>query len=188
MHDNTLEYLPEPIAPEVEIDPLSLYSALEQVHDGRRPRGKRYQLALVLSLLLLGKLAGMRSLAAIAEWVRWRAAWLRQVLPDTRATFPCVATSSNVLQAVEAEQVIQVLAHLFTRLEAQRRCDEEPSRKARQPERESHRHVALDGKTLRGTLAHAAPDQQSQHVVTLYETQTGVVLAQQAAPNKANEI
>jgi len=57
MHDNTLEYLPEPIAPEVEIDPLSLYSALEQVHDRRKPRGKRYQLALVLSLLLLGKLA-----------------------------------------------------------------------------------------------------------------------------------
>lgn len=146
MHANTLEYLPEPIAPGVEIDPLSLYSALEHVHDGRKPRGKRYQLALVLSLLLMGKLAGMRSLAAIAEWVRWRADWLGQVLPSTRATFPCVATYSNVLQAVEAEQVVQVVVHFFTRLEAQRRCDEEPSRLVGQPEHEYHRQVALDGK------------------------------------------
>ena len=48
--------------------------------------------------------------------------------------------------------------------------------------------MALDGKTLRGTLAHAAPDQPSQHLVALYETQTGVVLAQQAVPDKGNEI
>ena len=54
--------------------------------------------------------------------------------------------------------------------------------------RAQHVQVALDGKTLRGTLAHAAPDQRSQHVVALYETQTGVVLAQQAVPDKGNEI
>ncbi len=44
------------------------------------------------------------------------------------------------------------------------------------------------GKTLRGTLGHAAPDQPSQHVVSLYETQTGIVLAQHAVPDKGNEI
>src|SRR5215831_16975026 len=188
MHYNTWKYLLEPAALEVEIDPLSLYHALEQVPDGRKPRGKRYGLALVLSLLVLGKLAGMRSLAAIAEWVRWRADWLDLVLPGTRGTFPCVATYSNVLQAIEAEQVTQVVAHLLTRLEAQRRCGEEPSRLVGQPERESHCQVALDGKTLRGTLAHAASDQPSYHLVALYETETGVVLAQQAVPDKGNEI
>jgi predicted transposase YbfD/YdcC len=130
----------------------------------------------------------MTTLTAIAEWVRWRADWLRQVLPDTRATFPCVATYSNALQTVEAEQVVQALAHFFTRLEAQRRCGKEPSRLVGQPARESHPQVALDGKTLRGTLGHAAPDQGSQHLVALYETQTGIVLDQQAVPDKANEI
>jgi hypothetical protein len=54
--------------------------------------------------------------------------------------------------------------------------------------RAQHVQVALDGKTLRGTLGHAAPDQQSVHLVTLYETQTGIVLAQQAVPDKSNEI
>jgi len=71
---------------------LARSHVFEQLTEGRHPRGKRYSLALVLSLLLVGKLAGMTTLTAIAEWVRWRADWLRQVLPGTRAQFPCPAT------------------------------------------------------------------------------------------------
>lgn len=48
--------------------------------------------------------------------------------------------------------------------------------------------MALDGKTLRGTLEHAATDQRSWHLVALYETQTGIVLAQQAVPDKSHEL
>ena len=188
MHYNMFSATLAPAECWQEIDALSLYHVFEQLTDERRPRGKRYSLALILSLLTVGKLAGMTTLTAVAEWVRWRADWLRQVLPGTRATFPCVATYSHALQAVEAEQVVQAIAHFFTRLEAQRRCGEEPSRLVGQPAREHHRQVALDGKTLRGTLGHAAPDQSSQHLVALYETQTGIVLDQQAVPDKANEI
>ena len=85
-------------------------------------------------LIVLGKLAGMTTLAAIAEWVRWRADWLRQVLPGAREQFPCAATYSNVLRAVDAEQVTQLLASWLTRLEAARRCGAEPSRLLTQPE------------------------------------------------------
>src|SRR5258706_332040 len=42
----------------LSIDPASLYSAFEQVRDGRKRKGKRYPLPLLLTLLLLGKLAG----------------------------------------------------------------------------------------------------------------------------------
>ena len=178
-----------PVEPWQEIDAWSLYHAFEQITDGRRPRRKRYSLALVLSLLILGKLAGMTTLTAIGEWVRWRADWLRQALPGTRQQFPCPATYSNVLRAVDADQVTQILASWLTRLEAARRCGEKPSRLLSQPEeRGQHVQVALDGKTLRGTLAHTAPDQGSQHMVALYETQTGIVLAQQAVPDKGNEM
>lgn len=189
MHYNTLSAALAAVEPEQEIDALSLYRVFEQITDERHPRGKRYSLALVLSLVILGKLAGMTTLTAIAEWVRWRADWLRQVLPATRAQFPCVATYSHVLRAVDAEQVTHLLASWLTRLEAVRRCGSEPSRLlAQSAAQEHHLQVALDGKTLRGTLAHTAPDQRSQHVVALYETQTGIVLAQQAVPNKGNEI
>lgn len=172
-----------------EIAVLSLYRALEQVSDHRHKRGVRYPLALVLSLVILGKLAGMTSLAGIAEWVYWRADQLKQMLPGTRASLPCASTYGKVLRQVEAEEVTRLMAAWLTRLSATRRCGSEPSRLRSQAEaREQHTHVALDGKTLRGTLAHTAPDQPGQHVVALYETQTGIVLAQQAVPDKGNEI
>lgn len=172
-----------------EIDALSLYRAFEQVSDHRQKRGVRYPLALILSLVVLGKLAGMTSLAGITEWVRWRADWLKAVLPLPRPSLPCASTYANVLRTVEAEEITRLLADWLTRLSAIRRCGEEPSRLLSQPEaREQHRHVVLDGKTLRGTLGHAASDQQSYHLVALYEAQTCIVLAQQAVPDKSNEI
>jgi hypothetical protein len=172
-----------------EIDALSLYRALEHISDQRHKRGVRYPLAVILSLVVLGKLAGMTSLAGIAEWVRLRADWLKVMLPLSRTSLPCACTYGNVLRKVDAEEVTQILADWLTRLSATRRCETEPSRLLSQLEaREQQVQVILDGKTLRGTLGHAASDQPSAHLVALYEAQTGVVLAQQAVPDKNNEI
>ncbi len=55
---------------EQQIDALSVYRACEQIEDGRHKRGMRYSVALIGALILLGKLAGMTSLAGIAQWVR----------------------------------------------------------------------------------------------------------------------
>ena len=76
----------------VEGDALSVYRALEQVQDRRHKRGVRYSVALIFTLILLGKVAGMTTPQAIAEWVRLRAKWLSEVLPLTRTSFPCAAT------------------------------------------------------------------------------------------------
>ncbi len=48
-------------------------------------------------------------------------------------------------------------------------------------------HIALDGKTLRGTQKHEAADQQKMHQVSLYETKTGVVLKEQVVKDKERE-
>jgi hypothetical protein len=48
--------------------------------------------------------------------------------------------------------------------------------------------VALDGKTLRGTLGHEAADQRKMHQLALYETQTGLVLKEQVVGDKENEL
>jgi len=50
-------------------DPASLYRAFEQVADGRKPKGKRYPLPLLLTLRMLGKLAGETSVNGILDWV-----------------------------------------------------------------------------------------------------------------------
>ena len=49
------------------IDPDSLYSAFERVRDGRKQKGKCYPLPLLLTLLMLGKLAGEAKINGIVD-------------------------------------------------------------------------------------------------------------------------
>src|SRR5512133_447353 len=97
----TLAEAMEQVGWDQQIDARSVYRACEHVEDKRQKRGRRYSVALILPLIMLGKLAGMTTLQAIAEWVRLQAGWLRVVLPCSRKTFPCAATYSNVLRAVD---------------------------------------------------------------------------------------
>ncbi len=159
-----------------EAELLSIYLAMQQLSDARRKQGKRYPLALVLTYLLVGKAAGETTLQAITEWIRLRGEWLPQVLPQAGPHFPCAATYSNVLRAVDPVQLNQVLMDLLTRV------------RAKQREEGEQRHVALDGKTLRGTQGHLPEDQQKMHQVSLYETHTGVVLKEQIVGKKENEL
>ncbi len=147
-----------------ESEALSVYQALEKLTDKRRAQGKRYSLALVLTCVLLAKMAGETTLQAVTEWVRLRSCWLQHVLPETRAQFPCAATYSKVLRRIDPEQINQVLMELLTRVRA-------VSRKKGEQE-----HVVLDGKTLRGTQGHLAKDQRKMHHLNLYEAKTGIVL------------
>jgi predicted transposase YbfD/YdcC len=173
----------------MEGDVLSVYRAFEQVQDGRPKRGVRARrVAVILTLIVLAKLAGMTTPGAIAEWVRLRAGWLRKGVPGTRESFPGAATSSNVLQALDAEQVNEVVTQLVTRGRAMKRCGDEPSRLLGQVEREEHGHGALDGKTLRGTRSPEAADQRKMHQLALSETGTGLVLKEQVVGDKENEL
>ena len=52
----------------LEVESASLYRAFEQVKDRRGKKGKRYPLALLLTLLFLGKMAGETKLEGIIDW------------------------------------------------------------------------------------------------------------------------
>jgi predicted transposase YbfD/YdcC len=159
-----------------ESEVFSVYQTMMTLTDTRGKKGKRYPLALVLTYVLLAKMAGETTLQAIADWIRYRGPWLHQVLPHTREKFPCVATYSNVLRAVDPDQVTQVLMDLLTRVRAEKRAKEE------------QRHVVLDGKTLRGTQGHLAKDQKKMHHVNYYEAKTGVVLKEHMVAEKEGEL
>jgi len=92
MNYSMLEEAMEQVQLPVEIDALSVYRAMEHIQDGRHKRGVRYSVALILTLILLAKVAGMTTRLSIAQWVRLRAKWLSEVLPITRTSFPCAAT------------------------------------------------------------------------------------------------
>src|SRR5574338_393460 len=72
----------------------SLHELLRQVPDYRAKRGRRYEAATVLVILLLAKLAGERTLSGIAHWARLRESWLKATLSLQR--LPCANTYAYV--------------------------------------------------------------------------------------------
>ena len=166
----------------------SLYEVCRQVEDGRAARGKRYDVATLLLLLLEAKLAGEKSLLGASEWIRLRADELREALQLDWKQMPCADTYSYALERLHSQEVNTLLAAWFVRQEAQSRCEEEPSRLvAQRSSRPSH--VAIDGKALKGTGKQAYGGQEAQqHVLHVYEVQTGIVLQQCPIGEKCNEV
>jgi hypothetical protein len=85
----------EPLA----IDAASLYRALEQVKDGRGKKGKRYPLAFLLTLLLLGKMAGETKIEGIIDWIDERQSEIRRLLSWPKG-FPSESTYTYALTRV----------------------------------------------------------------------------------------
>src|SRR5690242_14608526 len=81
----------------------SLYHALQALPDPRRKQGKRYSLAVILSLVILAKLAGEQTMSGVTEWVRHRGPLLSQWLGLRRARMPCQTTYRNVLARVDGQ-------------------------------------------------------------------------------------
>ena len=171
-----------------DVDAHSVYAAFEQITDGRSKRGIRYSVALILTLIVLAKLMGEPKLSGVSQWVRLRGAWLNEVLHLQRTRWPAASTYTYVLERLDESEVTRVVQQCLTRAETSRRCGEEPSRLATQVGREQSAHIAMDGKTMRGTLGHEADTQPSVHLLALYEVNTGTVLAQRPVATKENEI
>ncbi|MFL5704234.1 MAG: ISAs1 family transposase [Ktedonobacteraceae bacterium] len=80
------------------------------------------------------------------------------------------------------------MAAWFVRQTAQLRCGEEPSRLAGEPSEQSI-HLAIDGKALKGTGEQAyGGEHPQQHLLHVYEFETGIVLQQIPIATKTNEV
>src|SRR2546429_6569297 len=124
--------------------PQELLEALGQVPDPRDPRGRRYPLVPVLAIAVCAVLAGARSYAAIAEWAADAPPRLRARLGLTR-TVPDLVTIWRVLTAVDPAALDRALGAWVSAQLAGRRP---PGKRV---------VLAVDGKTVRGARAAAAP-------------------------------
>ena len=169
MHSNTVSAALAPVQHWQEMDALSLYQVFEQITDERHPRGKRSSLALILSLLIEGE-AG-RDDHADCQGPRGSAGekiGCARCCLERESSFPAWRPTARCCAPWRLIRSRRCTGWWLTRLEAARRCGVEPSRlRAHQAARELHTQVAIDGKTVRGTLAHGAPDQRSQQLVAL---------------------
>ena len=177
--------LPTQAVMEAETIPMaSLFQTLQGLSDARRGQGKRYELALILCLLLLAKLAGQKTLSGATEWLRHRGVALAQRFQLRRENMPCQMTYCNVLAKVDAQQLDTILTAFFVRWEAQQRCGNEPSRLQTPQGSADHAHLAIDGKSIRATTKQDHP----VHQLSCYEVATGIVLWHCNVQEKQNEI
>ena len=152
----------------------SLFECLNTVAEFRGRRGRRYPLATVLAIATAAKLAGYHGVTAFAEFAQ---ALSQEQLRALRAyyshrlgrfTAPTVTTFHNILTALDPD----VLDRAVRTWAAQRSAGEEP--------------VAIDGKCVRGA-ARQNPDGQNL-LVAAAEHCCGLILGQEAVPDKSNEI
>lgn len=170
------------------INAASLYQAFEQVKDGRKKKGKRYPLALILTLLLLGKLAGETSIDGIVDWVNERKEGIKRLL-NWPKRFPTNKTFTNVLAHCDHHEVVKAITQVMlqARAEKQRYDEENQSTEQKVNDEEILIHTAVDGKVMRGTRKHVKANQPSVHLLTFYECESGIVLDQFSIEKKKNE-
>jgi len=150
----------------------SLYAYLLKLTDRRQRRGIRYQLATVLILLILAKLCGQDKPYGIAEWVHNRSEALVEALQLKRTRLPHHSTYRRILDtSLEGEELEQVISAYVRQL----------------PQVGQSVVIAMDGKTLRGTIT--TDDPLGLHLLAAYLPGEGVVLLQMVVEkDKENEI
>jgi len=175
MHPTTLTVEVPSVSTPVVFDVGTIYRQFQTLPDGRKRRGVRYPLAVLLMIALLAKLAGYSKARAIADWAKLRASELADLFDLPHATMPHPTTWTRVFgHAVAVDALEQVVADLSR-----------GPPPAEVPERGSM-VINLDGKTLRGTIA--LGHTQGVHLLAAYQAEPGLVRAQLAVDAKANEI
>jgi predicted transposase YbfD/YdcC len=153
----------------VEFEVNSLYETLLRIRDGRKARGRRYPLAIVLTLSVLAKLGGEDTPEGMAAWVKYRWSELRKGLRLERDSVPHASTYRRILGlAIDISEFEGVLSTFFKGCTGQTE------------------QLAIDGKTMRGTIE--AGQTRGVHLLAVYAVGAGVVLKQVDVLTKENEI
>jgi DDE family transposase len=172
-----------------------LMEYLAWVPDPRDSRGVRHALSSLLATAIAASLTGATSFAAIGEWaadaqavvldrlgVRWDPLEHRHEIPDE-------ATIRDALEAVDAVAFSAAIGgwlnDLLTARQAAERQVEE--RLEHRPRRRWRRHLAVDGKALRGTRHHPVT-RRARHLLAAVDTRHQAVLGQIEVDGKSNEL
>ncbi len=147
---------------------LSLMELLEGLHDPRRAQGKRHPLPALMGLAVVGMLAGMTSDEAIVQYGKERGWDFLQLLGFTTRWGLGKATYSRVFRRID---VADFEARVGRWIREQLGPGDAP-------------HLALDGKTARGSRDGGTP---GVHLVSAYAPDVKAVLAQLRVDAKTNE-
>jgi predicted transposase YbfD/YdcC len=151
-----------------------LLSYLMRVNDGRKRRGLRYRLEIILALFILAKLCGENKVYGIADWVQQRSEYLIETLDLKlkRQRLPHHSTYRRILtDEINADELEIIVSEYLAQL----------------PKRGQEVVIVIDGKTVRGTITREDPF--GLHLLAAYMPGEGIVLIQMVVEkDKENEI
>lgn len=146
----------------------SLLQLLRSLDDPRCPRGKRHPLEALLALAVVAMLAGQTTYEAIVQYGKERGWPFLQLLGFTRRRGLCKATYSRVFRRIDAVAFEAAVGRwIRSRLG-----------------KDDARHLAIDGKSLRGSREAATP---GVHLVAAYAPDVEAVVGQIRVDAKTNE-
>lgn len=149
-----------------------LLSFLARLKDRRKPRGIRYPLEIILLLFIFAKLCGQNKPYGIADWVKEQQVLLGEVLKVKSKRLPHHTTYRRILtEVVDLDELERLVGEYLWQL----------------PRKGDEVVIAIDGKTLRGTIT--PDDPFGLHLLAAYLPGEGIVLMQMVVEkDKENEI
>jgi predicted transposase YbfD/YdcC len=156
-----------------------LLEYLAKVADHRKPKGVRHSLAAILVVIVVARLSGADSVYAVAQFAAsmpqeaLRRCGIRYNTRLGKYVPPSHKTIKRAVRAVRAAAADEQMC-AWLRAEA-----------AAGRLRWRWRHIAIDGKTVRGARD---GDRPAPHLLSAYDVTQGTVLAQDAVDGKTNEI
>jgi predicted transposase YbfD/YdcC len=148
----------------------SLATHFAALTDQRKPRGLRYKLTPLLVLVVLAKVCGANHPQEIAQWIEYRAAWLKAALGLEWKRMPHHSTYRRVLQSALDLSQLEAQAGAYLTALAQERSE----------------LLNMDGKSLRGTIPKGAT--QGLRLLAVQHTHHNAVASQTALRATENEI
>jgi predicted transposase YbfD/YdcC len=154
----------------ISVGHLSDY--LKRLTDTRKRRGIRYALDVLLTLFILAKLCGQNKPSGIADWVQLRAGYLRTALQLKHEKLPHHSTYRRVFsEVINGDELEKTIAGYLAQV----------------PRSGQSVVIAIDGKTVRGTIS--CEDPFGLHLLAAYLPGEGIVLMQMVVEkDKENEI
>lgn len=153
----------------IVFDMGSLYAHFRTLTDSRKRKGLRYELALILVLMVMAKICGEDRPNGIAEWAKHRAGMLVEMLRLKRKEMPHHSTYRRILAEVVSVEELEQINQSY--LSGKRYFGRQVL-------------VSIDGKVLRGTLDE---HQRGTYLLAAYLPGEGIVLMEVAYAGKGYE-
>jgi predicted transposase YbfD/YdcC len=148
---------------------VAVFTTFENITDPRVKRTRRHELFDLLVVALCGTIAGADSCADVERFGQKRLDWLRTFLP-LKNGIPSHDTFGRVFSLLDPAQLAACMQQWLDDLG-----------------REIGTHIAIDGKTLRGSFDKAA-GKNPLHLVSAWACEARLTLGQVATDAKSNEI